>query len=769
VYDKGRTFRVVAFSVPENLDAVDVGVGTACGKWKTVASGPVAGGSTNDSMFDRGVIFYGAHERDGLAVVSVAHQIGEADSRVVAVDKSGNEHEARRKTGGAGEGITGNTYSFDLSTGEIKAFYLQARPYEWVEFRNVSLKPGVKANVQIEVEKPDVQTKTGNRIQASPLQPFEYKFIEQVLDLVKEVEKKYPSQATHWPAGAGLWHVDGKGHVTVWHYRHLWRRSKDCAEDEVGWGSSQLVHALGTYYLPDGTPLQSRWSERGNGMKDIRVNIGRTIDENERVAVIHRHCLSSNNDLLSRDGFRKTILLEYWKDVPLAFIVRVDRPMRLDGWWFRDIETDRQDFGEYDQLIVSGPPGKDDRPMLFTVRSPEKHAQVEGKDEGILKLLRAGAESERILQPTEERVDKKTAKEKIAERLAALENHRLRIRRDLELEERSLEEVRARWGITDLEERSYPHPITSRLSWLQEERDNCIVEASRLEASIEILDKKVKAADAEQKAHGFKVKLEKARDELILLRSKLERLQTMVDEAKAQKHDLDLARVQYKQRLAVRDERREMLDTIREQIEKLRIIYDDPQIADAPATAIDGPGKGEPARQERRLSREQIRAKLMNLEKRRLNIRRELDAAEMAMAEVRQRWGFSDLEERSYPHPVTARLMRLQQERDSCLVQIAQLQAQASNLEGQAETAEGKANLKKAQDNLVVLTGKLEELQKMRDEAAAKKKDLDAARVQYRQRASIRDERKRMLDSLKEQIERLKILYDDPQTPEVRE
>jgi chromosome segregation ATPase len=159
----------------------------------------------------------------------------------------------------------------------------------------------------------------------------------------------------------------------------------------------------------------------------------------------------------------------------------------------------------------------------------------------------------------------------------------------------------------------------------------------------------------------------------------------------------------------------------------------------------------------------------MNLEKRRLNIQRELDVAEMAMAEVRQRWGFGDLEERSYPHPVTARLMRLQQERDSCLVQIAQLRAQASNLEGQAETAEGKANLKKAQDNLVVLTGKLEELQKMRDEAAAKKKDLDAARVQYRQRASIRDERKRMLDSLKEQIERLKILYDDPQTPEVRE
>jgi hypothetical protein len=30
----------------------------------------------------------------------------------------------------------------------------------------------------------------------------------------------------------------------------------------------------------------------------------------------------------------------------------------------------------------------------------------------------------------------------------------------------------------------------------------------------------------------------------------------------------------------------------------------------------------------------------------------------------------------------------------------------------------------------------------------------------------VRDERKRMLDSIKQQIEKLKILYDDPTTPE---
>jgi len=87
-----------------------------------------------------------------------------------------------------------------------------------------------------------------------------------------------------------------------------------------------------------------------------------------------------------------------------------------------------------------------------------------------------------------------------------------------------------------------------------------------------------------------------------------------------------------------------------------------------------------------------------------------------------------------------------------------------------AEIAEQtrQANLKNAQDSLVVFQSKLEELERMRDEAAAKKRDLDLARIQYEQRIIIRDERKRMLDSLKGQIEKLRIMHDDPETPKVQ-
>jgi beta-lactamase regulating signal transducer with metallopeptidase domain/polyhydroxyalkanoate synthesis regulator phasin len=202
---------------------------------------------------------------------------------------------------------------------------------------------------------PDVQIKTENNIQAPPLKDFERKLIEQV-----------------WPAGPGLYHVDAQGHVTVWHYQLLWQRSTDCAEDEVGWGSSQLASAKGMYYLPDGTPLQSRWRERGSGMrgmKDIRVKVGRTVGKDERVPVIHRHRLPSVHDLLSRDGRKRKIEFTSWEKLPVAIIVRIDKPVRLDSWWLGEAARIHH-YEDYDQLFAMAPP-VDYQPMYVFFICPE--------------------------------------------------------------------------------------------------------------------------------------------------------------------------------------------------------------------------------------------------------------------------------------------------------------------------------------------------------------------------------------------------------------
>ncbi len=164
----------------------------------------------------------------------------------------------------------------------------------------------------------------------------------------------------------------------------------------------------------------------------------------------------------------------------------------------------------------------------------------------------------------------------------------------------------------------------------------------------------------------------------------------------------------------------------------------------------------------------EIAAKLENLQNQRARVQRDLDSAERALDEVRARFGFTDLEEHSYPHPVTSRLMRLEQERDDCVLEIAQLQPKIKNLEKQVVSPKGQENLKKARESLIVLRSKLKELEEMREGAVAQKRELDLARVKYKQRANIRDERKQMLNTIKSQMGKLKIMYGEPETSEVQ-
>jgi len=78
------------------------------------------------------------------------------------------------------------------------------------------------------------------------------------------------------------------------------------------------------------------------------------------------------------------------------------------------------------------------------------------------------------------------------------------------------------------------------------------------------------------------------------------------------------------------------------------------------------------------------------------------------------------------------------------------------------------ANLQAAQNQLAVLAGSLEQLEKMRKAAAYQKMNLDLARIQYAKQVSLKDERKRMIDSIKEQVDLLRIMQKDPETPKVQ-
>jgi capsular exopolysaccharide synthesis family protein len=78
------------------------------------------------------------------------------------------------------------------------------------------------------------------------------------------------------------------------------------------------------------------------------------------------------------------------------------------------------------------------------------------------------------------------------------------------------------------------------------------------------------------------------------------------------------------------------------------------------------------------------------------------------------------------------------------------------------------ANLANAKDTLIVYKERFAELERLRQDAAAKQRELDTARIQYEQRVKIRDERVMMLDEIKESIEKVRIIHDDPETSKVR-
>ncbi len=79
-----------------------------------------------------------------------------------------------------------------------------------------------------------------------------------------------------------------------------------------------------------------------------------------------------------------------------------------------------------------------------------------------------------------------------------------------------------------------------------------------------------------------------------------------------------------------------------------------------------------------------------------------------------------------------------------------------------------RANLYNARDTLRVLEERQNQLQQLRDQALVKQKDLDEARSRYERYAKARDERTEVLNQIKTQIEKLRIMLDDPETPKVQ-
>jgi beta-lactamase regulating signal transducer with metallopeptidase domain len=146
----------------DGRETTNIKVGIATGPWNTVAEHD---GRSMATKGDSGFIFSKAYET-GTAVNIVVSGKWQKDreQRIVAIDANGNLH-ADSSGSVASGGIQQMTGRFDnMKPSQIKEFRIQTRPYQWIEFRNVSLRPGMKTDVAVVVEESQAKAEDGQPV-----------------------------------------------------------------------------------------------------------------------------------------------------------------------------------------------------------------------------------------------------------------------------------------------------------------------------------------------------------------------------------------------------------------------------------------------------------------------------------------------------------------------------------------------------------------------------------------------------------------------------
>jgi capsular exopolysaccharide synthesis family protein len=225
----------------------------------------------------------------------------------------------------------------------------------------------------------------------------------------------------------------------------------------------------------------------------------------------------------------------------------------------------------------------------------------------------------------------------VRNKLVELEKRRNSLERELDLAEKALSDVRASTGMTDLEEHTFQSTIALRLNAMDQEEQDLRLQVSQLQANIERLEAqatgpigvqventiendptmlmltqqlfitktalaqfqtrfgeahrtvrevKERIADLQDRRNIRKqeigeqtrrANLENAKDLLVVYRSRLEEAERQRQEAENDKKRLDLAQVQYEQRLRIRDQLQSQLNDMKDLIEQRRIQAEDPE------------------------------------------------------------------------------------------------------------------------------------------------------------------------------------------------
>ncbi|NQT01499.1 MAG: hypothetical protein HQ580_05725 [Planctomycetes bacterium] len=136
----GRKFKDLTASISDMEEgrlSTTIRIGVAAGTWETIASHD---GKRMTIGRQGGILWSQAFQSDsGTHIVTSREWRKDQTDRVVAIDKDGKLHTTGGGSVASGK-IDQHTASFrNLKLGQIKEFQYQTRPYQWIEFKNVSL------------------------------------------------------------------------------------------------------------------------------------------------------------------------------------------------------------------------------------------------------------------------------------------------------------------------------------------------------------------------------------------------------------------------------------------------------------------------------------------------------------------------------------------------------------------------------------------------------------------------------------------------------
>ncbi len=147
--------RVYTVNQPQDKKTATVRIGATAAKWDTLVTYIPQDKEETYSLKEGAIAFGTPYEKDGRTLLPVVHNFNRGNPtmaiRVIAITRLGQEL-GSSYSGSGGDVLSSLTYGFQSSLDDIREFRFQTRPYTWVEFQNVSLRPGLKTDVKIKTE-----------------------------------------------------------------------------------------------------------------------------------------------------------------------------------------------------------------------------------------------------------------------------------------------------------------------------------------------------------------------------------------------------------------------------------------------------------------------------------------------------------------------------------------------------------------------------------------------------------------------------------------